>query len=212
MPTHSVCYFFLPVVHWSNTILSAKGDLILLPLIIAAIEDDSDRAFMERVYYRYQRFMYKTICTLISNPWDADDIFQTTLPNLIDHLDTLKSLSEEKLTAYIGATCRNTAISFLRKKGRLNEFSFEEFQETPFVEEDPCQLFLNEDEDVAALHRAWDKLDARSQYLLEARYLLNKSYDEIALDINIKPASARVAMNRTREKAKRLILAERAAE
>lgn len=88
----------------------------MLPLMIATIDDDADRAFMTRIYYRYRRYMYKTIGTFVSDPWDADDIFQTTLPNLIDHLDTLKSLPKNKLTAYINAVCKNTAINFLRKK------------------------------------------------------------------------------------------------
>lgn len=102
----------------------------MLPLIIATIDDDADRAFMTRIYYRYRRYMYKTIGTFVSDPWDADDIFQTTLPNLIDHLDTLKSLPKNKLTAYIHAVCKNTAINFLRKKGRMKEISFEDFEET----------------------------------------------------------------------------------
>lgn len=181
----------------------------MLPLMIATIDDDADRAFMTRIYYRYRRYMYKTIGTFVSDPWDADDIFQTTLPNLIDHLDTLKSLPKNKLTAYIHAVCKNTAINFLRKKGRMKELSFEDFEETLFSQEDPYQLHLNESDDVEAFRRAWLKLDARSQYLLEARYILNKSYDEIALDLNIKPSSVRVAMTRTKEKATRLILAEK---
>ena len=101
----------------------------MLPLMIATIDDDADRAFMTRIYYRYRRYMYKTIGTFVSDPWDADDIFQTTLPNLIDHLDTLKSLPKNKLTAYIHAVCKNTAINFLRKKGRMKELSFEDFEE-----------------------------------------------------------------------------------
>lgn len=181
----------------------------MLPLMIATIDDDADRAFMTRIYYRYRRYMYKTIGTFVSDPWDADDIFQTTLPNLIDHLDTLKSLPKNKLTAYIHAVCKNTAINFLRKKGRMKELSFEDFEETLFSQEDPYQLQFSESDDVEAFRRAWLKLDARSQYLLEARYILNKPYDEIALDLNIKPSSVRVAMTRTKEKAKRLILAEK---
>ena len=91
----------------------------------------------------------------------------------------------------------------------MKELSFEDFEETLFSQEDPYQLHLNESDDVEAFRRAWLKLDARSQYLLEARYILNKSYDEIALELNIKPSSVRVAMTRTKEKAKRLILAEK---
>ena len=181
----------------------------MLPLMIATIDDDADRAFMTRIYYRYRRYMYKTIGTFVSDPWDADDVFQTTLPNLIDHLDTLKSLPKNKLTAYIHAVCKNTAINFLRKKGRMKERSFEDFEETLFSQEDPYQLQFSESDDVEAFRRAWLKLDTRSQYLLEARYILNKSYDEIALELNIKPSSVRAAMTRTKEKAKRLILAEK---
>ena len=91
----------------------------------------------------------------------------------------------------------------------MKELSFEDFEETLFSQEDPYQLHLNESDDVEAFRRAWLKLDTRSQYLLEARYILNKSYDEIALELNIKPSSGRVAMTRTKEKAKRLILAEK---
>lgn len=45
----------------------------MLPLMIATIDDDADRAFMTRIYYRYRRYMYKTIGTFVSDPWDADD-------------------------------------------------------------------------------------------------------------------------------------------
>ena len=47
----------------------------------------------------------------------------------------------------------------------------------------------------------WDKLDPRSQYVLEARYILDKTDDEIADFLGIKPDSVRMALTRARKKA-----------
>ena len=68
----------------------------MLPLMIATIDDDANRAFMTRIYYRYRRYIYKTIGTFVSDPWDADDIFQTTLPNLLSAKTHPSIFSEKK--------------------------------------------------------------------------------------------------------------------
>lgn len=54
----------------------------------------------------------------------------------------------------------------------------------------------------------WDKLDYRHQYILEARYILEKSLEEIAEDLEIKPESVRMALTRARRKAYSLIMME----
>ena len=77
------------------------------------------------------------------------------------------------------------------------------------ADEDPRLLSKEDDEDIEALHRAWKKLDPRSQYLLEARYILNKSFEEIAEDINLQSGSVRTAISRARKKARKLILEEK---
>ena len=167
---------------------------------------------MEHLYYKYQRLMYSVIQRYTKDSWDIEDIFQSTLPNLIDKLALLKTLSNTKRTNYIISTCKNTAINYLEKKRNRNEFSFEDIPTQSIFTEDSYQLSINDSDDVIAFRRAWSKLDDRRQYLLEARYILNKSFDEIALDLNIKPNSVRVAMSRARETAKQLILAEKAAD
>lgn len=129
---------------------------------------------------------------------------------MIDKLADLRRMSNDKLTNYIYSTCKNTAINYLQKKGGLKEFSFEDLSATVPAEEDSRLLLEENDEDVKALHRAWKRLDPRSQYLLEARYILNKSFEEIADDINIQPDSVRAALSRARKKARKLILEEKA--
>ena len=126
-----------------------------------------------------------------------EEIIQESLVRLLACVPRLRSLPEEKLAGYILVTTRNTTYILAKKEAKEQE---------RFISLNSVDL----PDDVDAFRRVWLKLDARSQYLLEARYILNKPYDEIALELNIKPSSVRVAMTRTKEKAKRLILAEKA--
>ena len=50
----------------------------MIPMIIMAIEDEDDRSFMANLYVDYQRLMYKVITSHTTDPWDADDIFQSS--------------------------------------------------------------------------------------------------------------------------------------
>ena len=68
----------------------------MLPLMIATIDDDADRAFMTRIYYRYRRYMYKTIGTFVSDPWDADDIFQEVFLQTVRKRPVFDSEEHEK--------------------------------------------------------------------------------------------------------------------
>ena len=64
----------------------------MLPICILAIRDDDDRAYMTRLYVKYQRLMYRTIYDILGDKWATEDVLQTTLLRLIDHLDTLRRL------------------------------------------------------------------------------------------------------------------------
>lgn len=90
----------------------------MLPICILAIRDDDDRAYMTRLFVKYQRLMYRTIYDILGDKWATEDVLQTTLLRLIDHLDTLRRLEPEGLAGYIAAACRHTAYNAVRDSGR----------------------------------------------------------------------------------------------
>lgn len=69
----------------------------MLPICILAIRDDDDRAYMTRLFVKYQRLMYRTIYDILGDKWATEDVLQTTLLRLIDHLDTLRRLELDVL-------------------------------------------------------------------------------------------------------------------
>lgn len=178
----------------------------MIPVCILAIEDDSDRAFMENLFLQYNRLMYHEIFKITNNPDITDDILQSTLEKLIDKIPKLRTLDRNRLVNYIITASKNTALNFLRDQKSGQRVSFDDCIDSPdwvhdkHITED--HLILVEEWD--QLRLIWPKLDERSKYLLESRYLLEKSNEEMAQDLGIKPDSVRMALTRARKTALQL--------
>ena len=56
--------------------------------------------------------------------------------------------------------------------------------------------------DIFCLDQVWNSLDSKTQYLLSAKYLLNKSGKEIANDLGMSSDNVRMALVRAKRKAR----------
>ena len=81
-----------------------------MPIAILSPEEENDRAFITALYEQYGRLMLAEIRKLVSDRWDADDVFQTTLEKLIAHVDTLRDMEPKRLVSYVATAARPNAI------------------------------------------------------------------------------------------------------
>lgn len=176
----------------------------MLPICILAIRDDDDRAYMTRLFVKYQRLMYRTIYDILGDKWATEDVLQTTLLRLIDHLDTLRRLEPEGLAGYIAAACRHTAYNAVRDSGRHPWLPLDGGPEVPDERQEVEDRVLRRLE-LDALAQVWPRLDENTRWLLEARYILDYSDGELARELGVKPDSVRMALTRARRKARRLM-------
>lgn len=178
----------------------------MIPSCILLIEDEDEREWMAQLYLQYQRLMYSTIHKIVDDPWEIEDILQTSLEKMINKLSLLKTLDRNRLVNYIISTCKNNAYNSLYCSEQYQVFSFDEFRDKSDIENvEFMEDQLIKKECASQLLKLWPKLDTRSQYLLEAKYILDKSTKEIAEDLHIKPDSVRMALVRARKKAYSLI-------
>lgn len=182
----------------------------MIPVCILAIEDESDRAFMTALFIQYQKLMYSTILKVTTDAWLADDIFQITLENLIKKIDLLKNLDRDHLVNYILVASRNTAYNVSQHQRRElarydPECHADDYSLNGFNVED----YVIEKSQSSVLHSIWSKLDSRTKFILESKYILEKTDSEIAKDLGIEPASVRMALSRARRKAQDLMEKER---
>lgn len=178
----------------------------MIPYCILVIEDDADRSFMAELFVSYQRLLYSEIYKVLNHPWDTEDVMQATLVKLIDKIPELRMKERTKLVNYIITAARNTAYNFLREKKR-ETLSFDAYIDRGGGAADAYlpELHIIAKEEVETLIRKWPMLDERSRYLLEGRYILEKSDEELSIDLAMKPDSIRMAMARARQCAYQLL-------
>lgn len=95
----------------------------------------------------------------------------------------------------------------MRDSGRHSTSDLQEFMEyeDPNMDGEAIELQVIKKEDLEALSRIWTQLDERTRYLLEGYYILNLPAAEMARELNIKPASLRMALTRARKTAYQLL-------
>lgn len=68
------------VFHTNHAILKNKRQVILmLPLMIMAIEDENDKAFMTWLYLQYRRLIYSEIRKVVGDGDEAEDLLQSAV-------------------------------------------------------------------------------------------------------------------------------------
>ncbi len=176
--------------------------MIMIPSCILAIEDDDDRAFMEELYLNYQSLMYDTVYTILRHSADTEDVVQSALLKMIDKLQLLRTRSRDQMVNYIITICKHKAYNYIRDSKASRNLAFEECEDIPDgKEEHSMDIHVIRREELDCLARIWHRLDERSQYILEAYYILGMSTKEIGAELGIQAASARMALARARQRA-----------
>ena len=170
------------------------------PSVIMGLEDSRDRDFMEALYASYKQLIYSEIRKLVRNDWDAEDIQQIVVINLIRKIPLLRTLSRTQLINYIITTSRNAALNHMRdNQRRAREFSFDESSDPldAAYELDDTLLSFETSESIS---HAWRALDERSRRLLELKYILERPDEEIARELGVSASSVRMLLTRARRK------------
>ena len=176
----------------------------MIPTIILAIENEDDRTFMTQLYEDYHRIMYAEIMKLVSDNWAIEDIMQDSLVRLIDKIAVLRQLDARRCINYLITTVRNQAKNYYRTKDKV-AFSSLDDEESPLPRKLSSGLDLEEElfhkEQLKRLQDIWPLLSDISQQLLERKYILGQSDQEIAEAFSIKPSSVRMKLTRARQEA-----------
>lgn len=180
---------------------------MMIPVFILNIEDDSDRAFMEYLYIEHRSTMFKTAMRILRHKEDAEDVVQAACLSLCKKISLLRTLECNTLRSYVVISIKNFAINLLRNRGRKPELLWGDtdycdslLNGQNAVQEDPI---FNFDQDL--LNSAIIKLPQRERHLLEKKYVLQFSDEEIAKDFGVKPASVRVMLMRTKQRLRTLV-------
>lgn len=178
----------------------------MISLIIFAIESPQDKEFMESLYLQYNRLIFSEVKKILKNDWNTEDVMQIVLVRLIGHISKLRTMDRDSAVNYIIVTARHTAYNFLRDNKRILELPFDETFDTAdetLVSADERLITLEMIENTGM---AWRSLDERSRRILEMKYVLDTSNEEIAQEFGVATNSVRMLLSRARDKLKTAVI------
>ncbi len=163
---------------------------------------------IEEIYIKYKRLMYATASKFTHNEEDQKDIVQTAMERLIKIFSVPGAKKRCISGGYIVFTIRSVAIDFLRKQNRETKrcISMEDdrLAEIAATEGSLDDLLLRSDSK-ERLWSLWSKLSAEDRMLLEGKYILDLTDEELAGILDCKTASVRMKLTRARRRAVKLL-------
>lgn len=179
----------------------------MVAMVYSMEDQPSDREFMDQMYMEFERLMFFTARQYTSKAEIAEDIVQESLVRLYEKVRTMKPMKHVVLTAYIRATVRNTAINVLRKMNRERDYAAD--AETDAFAQADQEWVLNTMMDLSGyrvlLSKIWPRLPEDDRLLLEGKYILGYSDQELAEEIGCQANSIRVKLTRARRRALAII-------
>lgn len=169
----------------------------MIPLIILAIEDESRREFMIRLYESSVKRMYCEAKKFFSETEDVEDAVSDAVVKLVDKVDLLQQIAAEKRIAYAVTTVRHAAIHILRHESRFQMVSFDALAAFLSDTENVEEKIQNEQRDTQ-LQTVLSELPPEDRLLLEEKYILLLPDAEIAQTLNIQPNSVRMRLTRAK--------------
>lgn len=180
---------------------------MMIPIVILAIESDSDREYMTSLYKDHHALMLKTAWNYTRNKADVEDIVSDSCASLIVNIEKLRNMERNALRVYIVTTVRNTAIDFCRKQQRTNaRFLYVDDEVTERMADNESiekRVFLREE--IEQVMRLLRNLPERERDVLRLKYQKGLKDREIAELVGLAESSVRKYIERARKHLKAAI-------
>lgn len=178
--------------------------------IILSIEDDADRNYLLSIYKEYYPLMKAKAYQIVNDHSSAEDIVQDAVIKLIPHLAKLRTLKTSFALSYICNTIRTLSIDYYRKnKSRESKAVFwdEDDHLMDIADEEPTiEDRYERIENISAMGEVIMKMSKKDQDLLYYKYNLNYDDKQIGELLGMTYGNVRVALNRAKARAKRLLI------
>jgi RNA polymerase sigma-70 factor (ECF subfamily) len=178
-------------------------------LLLQAIEDDNDRAFISQLYEELYPIMKYKVYLITRDYHVVDDIINDAFIRLFDKISILRSLDCCKRTSYIVNTVRNVSLNHIKKRKAENHKRFLQINEEmltdlPDTAATTEEIYIKYEE-YEELGKAILKLKERDRDLLYNKYILELSDKEISELMNIPVDNIREYLVRARRRALKIM-------
>ncbi len=165
-----------------------------------------EQAFFNAFYSKYSKFMFYTAKKYTTSQSECEDIVQETVVRLIGNISTLQDLSEHRCVKYIALTVKSAFLDIEKRKGQdfavpLDDEMLEALMKAEILSpKDAPNLTVKTN--IALLMK---ELSPRDWTVLEGKYILGYSQEELGQMIGVSPDSIRMILSRAKKKARMIL-------
>ena len=163
----------------------------MLPMLLATIENDVDRALFAEIYEQYHERMEQAALRILKDPHDAEDAVQNAFLKIIRNFDKFLGIPRKKRLFWCVCIVKNEAITLFRKR-----------KTTVLIEnlEDTCDSINGADEALSYedIIRLFAGLPETYRAVLEMKFLLDCSGKDISQKLGISENAVNVRISRGR--------------
>lgn len=159
----------------------------------------TDQQFMLRFYETNRAFLFHAARKFVNTQSDCEDIIQDAMVRLMRNIPTLRRLSSNQVATYLYLTVRSVYAD--RMKSPQNRIILISDDKQEF-QDDSVQFAYDAKWDAEILKNT---LASKDWNLLESKYILGYSDDEIAQELGCAADSVRTLLRRARNRAKAIL-------
>ncbi|MEG1844559.1 MAG: sigma-70 family RNA polymerase sigma factor [Clostridia bacterium] len=186
--------------------------MLFFPLILLAMDNQDDKAFMAKVYEDNRVLMYKIAYKVLHDRHDVEDAIGETCLRLIEKVEVLRQLECCKLTAYVVSSIRNVSINLAIKHARNDAHVFltdeEDLREAEARADTHPEAHVLQVAQKDELKRALMRLPEKERMILVMKYVDGLDDAQIAAVLRISPGSVRTYLTRARRHAREAMKGE----
>ena len=161
---------------------------------------------MDTLYRNYEKMLFCKAKDIVRNREWAEDVAHDTVEKLIKIAPKLKRIDGPRRTNYVKVAVTHTALNQLAfqktKQKFLDEASYTDLAYQ--IADDSAMLedLLLRKERHEILAAALSAVSEKDRFLLEGKYILGLSDQELAKELQVKPSSIRMLLTRARKNIK----------
>lgn len=171
----------------------------MLPIIISSIENPQDRDLMSEFFTTHKDRMYAEAWKYMNHAEDVEDMVFEALARIIDKMDVFRDLQPKQRVVYAVTAVRNLCYIQLTRNSLHTMVSFDALEvERPLEDSESLESMTERKLFNEQIRQVWRTLSAEERMLLEQKYILKWSDEELSKALNIQPQSVRMRLTRAK--------------
>lgn len=173
------------------------GGIMITIAIITSIKDENERSFIEELYIKHNKVMWKYAMSLTKNKDEADELIQISFEKIIRCIDAVKEINCCKIDYYMVSIVRNSYNTLLRKKYNEKEnIKYIDSDELADLEAHDDYESVLEKNSTSDIISALENMPDKYKMVLKLKYVHEFEDEQIAKTIGVQTNSVRMYKTR----------------